>query len=168
MTVRDRAGWAGSVFVFEKRPRWEPELKRQLPEYRLQVRPCRTGAQLLSLVREQPRSLLVLNLEKSPAECLRLLATLLEWRLPSRAIAIAGPDMDELEWPARELGALDFLPSTVTGSALARLCRRQLAPPPDLAESILVAMLSATDNPPQPAPRREETPSPPTVPGNST
>src|SRR5205814_2200605 len=121
------AGAALSLFVFEKQPRWEPELKRQLPEYRGQIRACRTVPQLLTLACEQPQCLLILNLEGAAAECLRILTTLLEQRLLARAIVIGEQDQAELEWPARESGALDFVPSAVGGTALARLCRRQLA-----------------------------------------
>lgn len=147
-----RPGSARHVFVFEKRPRWEPELKRQLPEYRREVRACRTISQLQSLVREQPHCLLILNLDGAAAECLRVLSLLVEQRLACRAIVVGEPGLAELEWPARELGALDFLPGTVGGPALARLCRRLLAPPPDLAESLLIAMLAAADTPSQTPP----------------
>ena len=48
----------------------------------------------------------------------------IEWQLP-------GAHFGELEWPARELGAAQFVSDTIGGESLAQNCRRILAIDPE-------------------------------------
>jgi DNA-binding NtrC family response regulator len=90
----------------------------------LLVRPCRSGADVLHLCRQMPASVVVIDLAAGPADGLRLLEALNRLRSGSAPIVIAPRALAELEWPARELGAADFVADTIGGSALAILCRR--------------------------------------------
>lgn len=117
---------APGILVYEKRPRWEAELKRSLVGRGWQIRGCRTTGSALSLLTTMPHGVLVTDLAAGPAECLHLLEQVLRRRLPAAAIVISPAIDADLEWPARELGALDFLRETEASRALAPLCQRQL------------------------------------------
>ena len=118
-------GGSSAIIVFEKKPRWEAELKRELSRDKTRVRAVRTTRAILPLVRELPGSVVVLDFDAAPADCLRLIGTLSETS-SALPVAIASPALAELEWTARELGAVAFLPVTITGERLARLCARLL------------------------------------------
>jgi DNA-binding NtrC family response regulator len=118
---------APGILVYEKRPRWEAELKRSLAGEGWQIRGCRTTGSVLSLLTTMPHGVLVADFAAGPAECLHLLEQVLQRRLPATAIVISPAIDADLEWPARELGALDVLRETEASRTLARLCRRQLS-----------------------------------------
>jgi DNA-binding NtrC family response regulator len=117
---------APGIVLFEKRPRWEAVLKRAFAADGVEVRVCRLPAQVPPLLSAMPGSVLVLDLESRPDECLRLIERAAEW-VPRVPVVVVGlPALAELEWPARELGALEFLADVPSGEELERLCRRQL------------------------------------------
>lgn len=118
--------FAPGILVFEKRPRWESELKRQLAGRDVVIRPCRSGADARSLLETMPGSVLVLELESGPEECLRLVAFAAQIRQEGRAVVIGPGDGAELEWSLRELGAGGVVPATVPARELAELCTRLL------------------------------------------
>jgi DNA-binding NtrC family response regulator len=121
---------APAVLVFEKAPRWESELKRRLSSTQLLVRPCRSPADVLHLCRQMPGSVVVIDFSAGAAEGLRLLESLESRRLRALPVVVASTALEELEWPARELGAAGFVAETIGGAALAALCRRMLVVPP--------------------------------------
>jgi ActR/RegA family two-component response regulator len=114
------------VLVFEKAPRWEAELKRRLSGRDLLVRPCRSASDVLALCRLMPGSVVVNDFATGAAEGLRLLEALLRQRVRAFVVVVASHDLGELEWPARELGATQFVSDTIGGEALAQNCRRML------------------------------------------
>ena len=118
---------APGVLIFEKRPRWEAELKRRLMPEGIRVRACRTVAAISLALAEMPDSVIVLELEAGPAICLQLLGKMMEAHWQAQPVVIGAPTTAELEWPARELGAVDFVFNTVRADELARLCRRLVA-----------------------------------------
>lgn len=120
---------APGILVYEKRPRWEPELKRQLAGSRVRVRGVRAEGAVVLLLRSMPGSVLVLDLDAGAADGLRLLAVVAELGVPAVSLVIASPATAGLEWPARELGALDFHPAAITGESLARQCLRAMYTP---------------------------------------
>jgi DNA-binding NtrC family response regulator len=68
---------------------------------------------------------IVLDFDSGAADCLQFLGRM-AGRNPWRPVIVIGSARTvDLEWPIRELGALAFLPGTVSGEDLARLCRRQ-------------------------------------------
>ncbi len=113
-----------ALFVYEKRPRWESELKRELAGKGLHVRPCRSPADVLELAARMPGCVLVIDLACGPADGLQLLGQLVGRRIEARAVLISQPGLADLEWPARELGVSAILPETVSGTDLAGLCLR--------------------------------------------
>jgi DNA-binding NtrC family response regulator len=115
---------APAMLVLERSPRWESELKRRLAGLRLLVRPCRSAADVVGLCRQIPGSVVVIDFSAGPADGLRLLESLHCLRKGVVPVVIAARALAELEWPARELGAVAFLADTTGGAALARLCRR--------------------------------------------
>ena len=116
---------ASTIVVLEKRPRWMPELQRQFAEHDVRVRGCRSAADLGRMLDESPGSVLVLDLAAAPAACLQFLGRRVGQALQSPAIVVASRKMADLEWPVRELGAVEFVADAISGEDLARLCRRQ-------------------------------------------
>jgi hypothetical protein len=117
------ANLAAAVLVFEKRPRWEAELKRCLAGDALLVRPCRSVADLLALARAMPGSVAVIDFDGSEA-VLRCLNESQAFRTGMQPVVILSQEWSELEWPLRELGAVVVFPETIQGAALAAVCRR--------------------------------------------
>ena len=127
---------APAVLVLERSPRWESELKRRLSGPHVRVRPCRSAADVLRLCRQMPGSMVVVDFAAGPAEGLRLLEAVDCLRLEIAPVVIAPRTLAELEWPARELGAADFVADTIGGDALAALCRRFLGNAVRVAENV--------------------------------
>ena len=117
---------APAIFVFEKSPRWESELKRRSRNGRVLVRPCRTAADVIALARQVPGSVVVLDLAAGAAEGLQLLEALFRLRAGIFPVVIASRVTQDLEWPARELGAAHFTTDSISGEVLADICRRFL------------------------------------------
>jgi DNA-binding NarL/FixJ family response regulator len=122
---------APAVLVFEKAPRWEAELKRRLSGRDLLVRPCRSASDVVAFCRLMPGSVVVNDFAAGAAEGLRLLEALMRQRLRAFVVVVASRDLGELEWPARELGAAQFISETIGGEGFAQNCRRllKLEPP---------------------------------------
>jgi DNA-binding NarL/FixJ family response regulator len=74
-----------------------------------------------------PGSVIVNNFAAGAADGLRLLEALLRERLRAFVVVIASRELCELEWPARELGAVHFVSDTIGGDSLAQSCRRLLS-----------------------------------------
>lgn len=71
-------------------------------------------------------AVLVLDLDASPAACLQFLGWRMETIWPGRpVIAVGSTRLGDLEWPIRELGAVEVLFDSPGGQDLARVCRRQ-------------------------------------------
>ena len=115
---------APAIIVFEKAPRWESELKRRFNAQQVLVRPCRSVPDVLALCRQAPGSVVVVELAAAAAEVLRLLESLSRLRLTAFPVVIGSVEMASLEWPARDLGAVDFVTDRIGGDALADTCRR--------------------------------------------
>ena len=117
---------ARCVAVFEKRPYWGPELRRQLVSRQVVVPECRSLQDLAPATNDFTQALVLLDLDSAPAECLSWLSRQLG-ALPARpVIACASVSLADLEWTVREAGAIGFISDEITGAELARLCLRQL------------------------------------------
>lgn len=115
-----------TVHVFERSPKWVPELQRQFySDQDIQVRTLLDLAHAESLLDRETNPVLVLQLEAAPADCLRLLARLSNRSKHIPAIVLGSADMVPLEWPVRELGAVEFRSGFVPGFEIAELCRKQ-------------------------------------------
>lgn len=112
------------ILIFEKKPRWTPELQRQFADEPVRVRLC-PGIPALrqALQSAAGRVLVVMDLESGPAECLQFLGRL----LPARrwpVLVVASKRTADLEWAVRELGVVQFVPQPISGKRLATVCRR--------------------------------------------
>ncbi|MES2789356.1 MAG: hypothetical protein V4719_07025 [Planctomycetota bacterium] len=118
--------FAPGVVIYEKTSRWEALLKRYFANQGLQVRPCRLPAQVLSTLATMPGSVTIIDLAAGAAPGLRLIAQA-KLQVPEGAVIVVAPaSLSDLEWPAREFGALAFLPESVSEAELGGLCSRQL------------------------------------------
>jgi hypothetical protein len=118
--------FAPSLIIYEKKPCWESELKRRLPEQKLLIRPYRSAPDVLSLGRRAPGSVVVADLAVGAAEVLRLLRGLSMMPAALFPVVIGSVEMADLEWPVRDLGAVAFLTDRMHGNVLADVCRRIL------------------------------------------
>jgi DNA-binding NtrC family response regulator len=117
---------APALFVLENAPRWESELKRRFAGGQWLVRPIRSTSDAVQFSRQSPGSVVVIDFSAGAAEGLRLLESLGRQSPGSLPVVIASREQAELEWPARELGAVDFVSDTIGGDALAVFCQRML------------------------------------------
>jgi hypothetical protein len=127
-----------TAIVFEKKPRWTPELQRQFADDEIRVRACTAVSDIDALlaqtneaieqqagVSQRGQAVLVLDFANSPRDSLQYLGRHLGRGLQCAVVLVASKRTAALEWPARELGALQFVTETISGEMLAQLCRRQ-------------------------------------------
>jgi len=117
---------APAIFVFEKAPRWEAELKRRLADRLVLVRPCRSPHDVRELCRQAPGSVAVVDFAAGIADGLRLVEALTGLRLRIWPVVIGSRETEDLEWPTRDLGAAAFVTDRIGGDSLADVCRRLL------------------------------------------
>lgn len=116
------------IAVLELKPRWAPELQRQFLQSSVEVRECRTVKDLLRELDGIPTGLRIVDLDPFVEELVNAFTTRKFSQLTQLpTIGIASPSLDHLEWILRDAGLSEFLPNTVTGDELNRICRRQLA-----------------------------------------
>ena len=115
-----------TVFIYEGSPKWVPELQRQFrSESGVQVRTLTRLANSVASVLSAKNPVVLLQLDASPADCLRLLTNLSNRARLAPVIVVGSDRMADLEWPVRELGAVDFRAGFVPGSEIAAFCRTQ-------------------------------------------
>lgn len=115
-----------TIHVFEKTPKWVPELQRQFySDDEVQVRTISSLAHAEDSLGRAANPILIVQLDVAPADCLRLLARLSNRSKHIPAIVLSSAEMVALEWPVRELGAVEFRSGFVPGFEIADLCRRQ-------------------------------------------
>src|SRR5690348_5331061 len=102
---------APMVIVYERRPRWESELKREIAGEGGYVRPCRSAGDLLTLCRSAPGSVAVIDLSVGPPVILRWLEQICRERLDVFPLVIEAGEPGDFEWPLRELGAQMVCPA---------------------------------------------------------
>lgn len=114
-----------TLLIFERRPRWVPELERQFQGEEVRVRGCSSLKDVGERLNSSPRSVVILELDAAPAECSEMMARLLT-RTPSPTIlVVASSAYQNWEWSLRELGATTFLEEPIPGDEMAQWCRRQ-------------------------------------------
>jgi hypothetical protein len=117
------------VVVFEKKPRWLPELQRQFLNEAVRVGGCFAARDFRQRLQSGSADVAVMDVDAAPAECLQLLGHLSGLPGLPPLIAISSPKSAPLEWSLRELGVLEFATEFRGGEELARLCRRQWSMP---------------------------------------
>lgn len=116
-----------TILIFERRPRWVPELERQFFGQEVRIRGCATLQDLDTRLTFNPRGLCILDFDAAPGECLQFLG---RWmvRAPSpKIIVVATRAFRQLEWPVREMGVITFLEEPIPGDEMAAWCRRQFS-----------------------------------------
>jgi len=111
--------------VFEKRPRWAPELERQFANESVRIVACRSLHDVADRSADVERGVIVLDLAAETAECLRFLGGRVGDAAALPVFVVGSDRTAALEWTVRELGATAFFPRTIPGHEMADLCRRQ-------------------------------------------
>jgi len=114
-----------AVVVFEKRRRLTPELQRQFANDDVRVRSTTRLIDAVRLVEQSARPVLVFDMEADAVGCLQFLGRQTGKVARAPVVCVGTVRTAVLEWPARELGALEFLHEPIAGHVLANLCRRQ-------------------------------------------
>ena len=114
-----------TVIVFEKRPRWAPELERQFLAEDVRVVACRSVKDLADRAAGVTTGALLLDAAVAPADCLHYLRQALSDPRTLPAFVVGAPAVAPLEWTFRELGARAFFAKKIPGHEMASLCRRQ-------------------------------------------
>ena len=110
------------IAVLEKRPRWMPELQRQLLNDRIPLRAFRSAGDLNDFIAKRTGSLIVVvDLEVAMPECLRLLSNSID-RGPA-IVVIGTSKCDVLEPSLRELGVTSYHRLPLDGRLLGAECR---------------------------------------------
>ncbi len=114
-----------TVIVFEKRPRWAPELERQFLSEDVRVIACRSVKDLADRAAGIADGALLLDAAVAPADCLQYLREALSDPRGLPVFVVGAPAVAPLEWTFRELGARGFFAKKISGHEMAALCRRQ-------------------------------------------
>ncbi len=118
--------FAPHLLIYEKTPRWGPELKRHFLGSGVISRAARSISEIGRLLTAGRECLLVMDLQAGAGDCLRFVAQAQQTRLCVRTLLIGSAQTRELEWVARELGADHFVEEKIGGSGLAHLCQLYL------------------------------------------
>jgi len=124
LTVTEPVGEL-TVLVFETRPRWAPELKRQFVSDSVRVRACGSWKDVRDHLAKTDDVLLIVDLAVGAAETLRFLGREVGNRSARSVVVIAEKRSADLEWSLREAGVLQFFTDELSGEELADFCRRQ-------------------------------------------
>jgi len=116
-----------TTIVFEKQPRWAPELQRQFLAEDARVIACRSLRDVEERLAGLKRGVVLLDASVAPGECLQFLRREMSDPESLPVMIIGAKRVAHLEWSFRELGAIAFFPQRIPGHEMASLCRRQWA-----------------------------------------
>ncbi|MCA9072825.1 MAG: hypothetical protein KDA84_28070 [Planctomycetaceae bacterium] len=116
-----------TILIFERRPRWVPELERQFLGQEFRIRGCATLQDLETRLTFNPGGLCLVELDAAPGEGLLFLGRLMARARSPKIIVVATQTFHELEWVIRELGVITFLEEPIPGDDMAAWCRRQFS-----------------------------------------
>ena len=133
------------IVIWERRPRWEAEFKRRLSHEDILIRVCRVAGDVERACAMLPGSVLLIDLAVGELDCLRLLAASASWVPAPLPVVVSPPELAELEWAARELGALEFQAEPVNASRLVALCAAQLSPRRSRGEAEAAAVMELSE-----------------------
>lgn len=114
-----------TIIVFEREPRWYPELQRQFVGEEVRIRWCNELRDVGGHLVDVGSAVVVFDFDESPGECLQVISRISAGIRPVPCICVGSRQTADLEWAVREVGGLAFYPDGVTGERLAALCRRQ-------------------------------------------
>jgi DNA-binding NtrC family response regulator len=116
---------APAAIVFEKEPRWAPELQRQFLKEDVRVIACRSLKDAEERSAGVGRGVVLLDASVATAECLQFLRRGMTDPEALPVLIVGSTQTARLEWAFRELGAAAFFPNRIPGHEMASLCRRQ-------------------------------------------
>jgi DNA-binding NtrC family response regulator len=114
-----------TAIVFEKRPRWAPELERQFLAEEVRVVACRAVKDVEERSAGVSRGVVLLDASVATPECLQYLRHAISDPQALPVIVVGNRQTAPLEWSFRELGAAAFFAKKIPGHEMASLCRRQ-------------------------------------------
>ena len=114
-----------TAIVFEKRPRWAPELERQFLGEEARVVACRAVKDVEERSAGVAQGVVVLDASVATADCLQYLRHALSDPQALPVIIVGNRQTESMEWTFRELGAAAFFTKRIPGHEMAALCRRQ-------------------------------------------
>jgi hypothetical protein len=113
-----------TAIVFEKEPRWAPELQRQFLDEEVRVIACRSVRGVVERSASVARGVVLLDASTATAECLQLLREELSDPEALAVVIVGNKAIAPLEWLFRELGAAAVFAKRIPGHEMASLCRR--------------------------------------------
>jgi hypothetical protein len=117
---------SSTIIVCEREPYWTPELQRQFHGRGVAVKGCRKWSELDALAQGVERVVDIVDVTAFAAECLAALGRRLTEGVARPVIALASPELADLEWAFREGGVAAFFPDLPAPDDLTRCCRRWL------------------------------------------
>jgi DNA-binding NtrC family response regulator len=114
-----------TAIVFEKQPRWAPELQRQFLKEDVRVIACRSVRDAEERSAGVDRGVVLLDASVATAECLQFLRRGMTDPEALPVLIVGSTQTARLEWAFRELGAAAFFSKRIPGHEMASLCRRQ-------------------------------------------
>ncbi len=113
-----------TIRIFERSPRWLPELQRQLAGEAFDIRLSHSAADVFQDVTSTSNDEIALfDFNSSPANCLQTFSKILRQNGTQSIIVIHSAEQLSLEWSLRELGITHFLSDKTTGKEIADVCR---------------------------------------------
>jgi DNA-binding NtrC family response regulator len=113
-----------TTVVFEKQPRWAPELERQFFTADARVVSCRSLPDVAQRMAAVPRGVVLLDASAATGECLQFLRGEMGDPEALPVVVVGNKRMAHLEWSFRELGAAAFFAKKIPGREMASICRR--------------------------------------------
>jgi DNA-binding response OmpR family regulator len=114
---------ATTAVVFEKQPRWAPELQRQFAGDEVRVVACRSLKDVEERCARVSRGVVLLDAAAATADCLQFLRRGMADPHALPVVIVGSKWITDLEWAFREVGAAAFFINRIPGHEMASLCR---------------------------------------------
>jgi DNA-binding response OmpR family regulator len=115
---------APTAVVFEKQPRWAPELQRQLAAESVRVVACRSLKDVDERCAGVSCGIVLLDASVATADCLEFLRRGMADPEALPVVIVGSKRIADLEWAFREVGAAAVFVSRIPGHEMASLCRK--------------------------------------------
>lgn len=117
---------ATTAIVFEKQPRWAPELQRQFVGDEIRVIACRSVKDVEDRCAAASRGVVLLDATAATADCLQFLRRGMADPNALPVVIVGSKRIADLEWAFREVGAAAFFIHRIPGHEMAAHCRNLL------------------------------------------
>ncbi len=119
-----RLATATTAIVFEKQPRWAPELQRQFAGEEVRVVACRSLKDVEERCAGVSHGVVLLDAAAATAECLQFLRRRMANPDAVPVVIVGSRRIAGLEWAFREVGAVAFFIDRIPGHEMASVCRK--------------------------------------------